>query len=375
MARMDFGITFKSDMDWRRELKIVQQAEAVGFKYVWSFDSHVLWQAIFPRFALWAYHTKKVHIGPLVTNPVVRDVTVCASDFATLQRISGGRMELGIGRGDSSRRRLGKPPTTMAHLEEFVEKFRKLTAGEHIDYDGADVFLSWADSGVPPVWVAGYGPIALRSAGRIADGVVLQFADPHLIKWCLQFVKEGAEEAGRDYSQIKIMACAPIWIGSDLEYARERVRWFPALVSNHVVDLLKRYGKENLPPELVTYVETRKGYDYLHHAEVGSSNAEFVPDEIVDRYCVIGTIKDHIAKLEELQSLGVHQFNIYLMCGDEEKQVAAYGRYVIPHFNGKKHIAVAKTSAKKAAKRAQKTKAAKKAKTTARKAARVAATA
>lgn len=354
MTPMDFGITFKSDMDWKRELKIAQQAEESGFGYVWSFDSHVLWQAVFPRFALWAYNTRKVHIGTLVTNPVVRDVTVCASDFATLQLISGGRMELGIGRGDSSRRRLGKPPTTMANLEEFVDQFRKLTAGEHINYDGTDVFLSWARGGVPPVWVAGYGPIALRSAGRIADGVVLQFADPHLIKWCLQFVKEGAEQAGRDFSQIKIMACAPVWISDDLTYARERVRWFPALVSNHVVDLLKRYPKEELPRELVTYVEDRPGYDYLHHAEVGSSNARFVPDEIVDRYCIVGNIKNHIARIEELQSLGVHQFNIYLMCGDEEKQVAAYARSVIPHFNGKKTTRAAKPKATKAPTNAKK---------------------
>ncbi len=333
MAKMDFGITLKSDMDWKREIKLAQQAEAGGFKYLWSFDSHVLWQSVFPRFALWAYNTKKMHIGTLVTNPVVRDVTVAASDFATLQLISKGRMEMGIGRGDSSRRRLGKSPTTMANLEEFVEQFRKLTAGEHIDYEGADVSLTWAKAGVPPVWVAGYGPIALRSAGRIADGIVLQFADPYLIKWCLQFVKEGAEQAGRDYAQIKIMSCAPVWISDDLPRAREYVRWFPALVSNHVVDLLKRYPKDELPTELVAYVEDRPEYNYLHHAEVGSDNGRFVPDDIVDRYCIVGGIAEQVRRLNELRDLGVHQFNIYLMCGDEEKQVKTYAEKVIPAVN------------------------------------------
>ena len=134
---MDFGITLKSDLDWKREIKLAQSAEANGFGYVWSFDSHVLWQSVFPRFALWANATKKVHIGTLVTNPVVRDVTVAASDFATLQRISKGRMDIGIGRGDSSRRRLGKGPTTMANLEEFVDQFRRLTSGEHAAPDDA----------------------------------------------------------------------------------------------------------------------------------------------------------------------------------------------------------------------------------------------
>lgn len=354
---MDFGITLKSDLDWKRELRLAQQAEAGGFRYVWSFDSHVLWQSVFPRFALWANGTKKVRIGTLVTNPVVRDVTVAASDFATLQKISAGRMDMGIGRGDSSRRRLGKGPTTMANLEEFVEQFRKLTAGEHIDYEGADVQLTWADAGVPPVWVAGYGPIALRSAGRIADGIVLQFADPHLIKWCLQFVKEGAEQAGRDYSKIQIMSCAPVWISDDLAKAREYVRWFPALVSNHVVDLLKKYPKEQLPPELVTYVDERPQYDYLHHAQVGSDNGRFVPDDIVDRYCVVGGVAEQVRRMQELRDLGVHQFNIYLMCGDEEKQVKAYAEKVIPALNGKpraKAKAVAKKPAKPKSKPARK---------------------
>ena len=331
---MDFGITLKSDLDVFREVAIAKQAEAAGFDYLWSFDSHVLWQECFPRFALWAWETKKMRIGTLVTNPVVRDVTVASSLFATLQNISNGRMDMGIGRGDSSRRRLGQKPTTMANLEAFVGQFRTLTAGGHIDYEGVDTFFTWAKGAPPPVWVAGYGPIALRSAGRIADGIVLQFADPHLIEWCLGFVKEGAKEAGREYSKIRIMSCAPVWIDEDLAKAREVVRWFPALVSNHVVDLLKKHPKDQLPKELITYVEDRPEYNYLHHAQVGSDNGRFVPDEIVDRYCIVGGVQEQIRRLEELQALGVHQFNIYLMCGDEEQQVETYGQRVIPHFNG-----------------------------------------
>jgi probable F420-dependent oxidoreductase len=354
---MDFGITFKSDMDVRREVKIAQQAESVGFGYVWTFDSHVLWQECYTRMALWGYNTKKIHIGTLVTNPIVRDITVTASGFATLQKISNGRMELGIGRGDSSRRVLGKKPTTNDNLMNFVEEFRTLTAGKPVNYDGTDIQLTWADAGVPPVWVAGYGPKVLTAAGKYADGIIMQFADPHLIKWCLEFVKQGAQEAGRDYRAIKVLAAAPVWISDDLHVAREHVRWFPALVSNHVVDLLKRHPREELPPELYTYVEDRKGYNYLHHAQVGSDNAQFVSDEIADRYCVVGGVKEQIRRLEELQSIGVHQFNIYLMVGDEEKQVATYGSKVIPHFNGtlkingKKLVAAKKAAVKSAAKK------------------------
>jgi alkanesulfonate monooxygenase SsuD/methylene tetrahydromethanopterin reductase-like flavin-dependent oxidoreductase (luciferase family) len=195
--------------------------------------------------------------------------------------------------------------------------------------------------GAPPVWVAGYGPKALRTAGRIGDGVILQFADPDLIEWCLGFVREGAREAGRDPNKIEVMAAAPVWASDDLKLARERVRWFPALVSNHVMDLISKYKPEELPKSLVSYVQNRGKYDYLHHCEVGSDNADFVGDEIVDRFCLVGPIDQHRKKIEALRKAGVTQFNIYLMCGDEEKTLEIYGREVLPHYSS----AVSKSTA------------------------------
>jgi probable F420-dependent oxidoreductase len=328
---MEFAITFKSDMPYTRIVALARQAEAAGFAYSWIFDSHVLWQEPYPLLTLIAANTERMRMGTCVTNPAVRDATVTASLLATINRISDGRMDLGIGRGDSSRRVMGKRPTTLARLEETVQVVRDLCAGNKIEYEGRDIQMTWADAGVPPVWIAGYGPKALRCAGRVGDGVILQFADPALIKWCLQFVREGAEEAGRDFSKIRVMSAAPVWVSNDLAKARDQVRWFPALVSNHIVDLVSRYPPEELPEELTAYIRDRKGYNYLHHAEVGSSNAEFVTDEIVDRFCIIGNAEQHVRKLKELAESGVTQFNIYLMSGDEEETVEAYGRDVIQH--------------------------------------------
>jgi len=325
----EFAFTLKPDMTPDHIVALTRQAEAAGFNYGWIFDSHVLWQEPYPLLTLMAANTKKMRFGTCVTNPVVRDATVTASLLATLNRISGGRMDCGIGRGDSSRRVMGKKPTTLENLEETVRVIRDLNSGKQITYEGHPIQMTWA-SGVPPIWVAGYGPKALRCAGRIGDGVILQFADPALVKWCLGFVKEGAEEAGRDFSKIKVMSATAVWISDDKKVARDRVRWFPALVSNHVVDLVSRYKPEDLPPELTAYISDRKGYNYLHHAEVGSSNAEFVTDDVVDRFCIVGNVADHVRKLKELRSLGVTQFNIYLMCGEEEETLEVYGRDIIP---------------------------------------------
>ena len=326
---MRFGITIKPDMPVERIVALTRQAEAAGVQYGWIFDSHILWLEPYPLLTLMASNTKNMRLGTCVTNPATRDITVTSSLFATLNLISGGRMQLGIGRGDSSRRVLGKKPVGAGDLERAVKTFRELTAGREIEYDGQPTRISWA-TGSPPVWIAGYGPKVLDLAGRVGDGVILQFADPDLIEWCLGFVKKGAEAAGRDFRKIEVMSAAPVWVSDDLKLARERVRWFPALVSNHVLDLISRYKPEDLPPALTSYVRDRGHYDYQEHCEVDSDHSKFVSDDVVDRFCLVGPAAAHREKLRKLASIGVTQFNIYLMCGEEEATLETYKREVLP---------------------------------------------
>jgi probable F420-dependent oxidoreductase len=328
---MQFGITLKPDISIDRIVSLTRQAEAAGFDYGWMFDSHVLWMECYPLLTLMAMNTKKMRMGTCVTNPATRDLTVTSSLFATLQLISGNRMELGIGRGDSSRRVMGKKPVSWSQLEEAVKEFRDLTSGKEVQHDGQPTQLTWAKDS-PRVWIAGYGPKVLHMAGRVADGIILQFADPALIEWCLGFVRRGAKEAGRNPKEIEVMSAAPVWVSHDLKAARGRVRWFPALVSNHVMDLIRQYKPEDLPPALTSYVQDRGKYDYQHHCEVGSDNADFVSDEVIDRFCLVGPAKAHQEKLHALEKAGVTQFNIYLMCGDEEQNLESFQREVLPDF-------------------------------------------
>ena len=330
---MDFGFTLKPDHSVERTIALTRQAEAAGFGHGWLFDSHVLWQEVYPLLTLMAINTQHMRLGTCVTNPATREPTVTASVLATLNEISGGRMDLGIGRGDSARRVMGKPPTTLARLEEATVMIRDLVEGRTVTQDGTELRMSWSGGHRLPAWIAGYGPKALELTARVADGVILQLAEPDLIRWFVGQLRDAAQAHGRDPREIKVMAAAPAHVGS-LEECRERVRWFPALVSNHVVDLVNRYDPAELPPALTAYVRDRAGYDYLHHAEVGSSNAAFVPDEVVDRFCVIGSVEDHRQKLAELAEAGVDQFNIYLMNGDEEEMLEVYGREIVPTMRG-----------------------------------------
>jgi probable F420-dependent oxidoreductase len=325
---MEFGFTIKPDHSIERTVALTRQAEAAGFAYGWLFDSHVLWRDPYPLLTVMAQATTTLRLGTCVTNPATREPSVTASSLAVLQELSGGRFDLGIGRGDSARRVLGKAPTTMATLEEAVHVIRALAEGRPIEYEGAVLQLTWSAGHRLPVWVAGYGPVALKMTGRIADGAMLQIADPDLVRWFADQVRASAREAGRDPNAVRIMSAAPAHVG-DLADGRDRIRWFPALVGNHVVDLVNKYQGE-LPEALTHYVRGREGYDYLHHAEVGSSNAAFVTDEVVDRFGIVGDAAAHVAKLRVLADAGVDQFNLYLMNGNEEEQLEIYGREIIP---------------------------------------------
>jgi len=326
---MDFGFTLKPENDLKRTVDLTKRAEANGFTYGWLFDSHVLWREAYVLLTLMAQASTKMRLGTCVTNPATREPSVTASALAVLDELSGGRMVLGIGRGDSARRVLGKPPTSMKTLEEAIGVIRDLVEGRAVTFEGTELVFPWTGKWTLPVWVAGYGPMALAMTGRIADGLILQLADPDLIRWFVAQLREAEAAAGRPAGSVKVQAAAPAHVGSH-ELGRERTRWFPALVSNHVVDLVNRYPREQLPEALTGYVTNREGYDYHHHAEVGSANAAFVGDGVTDRFCILGEPAEHIAKLHELAAAGVDQFNIYLMNGDEEEQLAIYGREIIP---------------------------------------------
>ena len=326
---MEFGFTLKPENDIGRTIELTKRAEANGFTHGWLFDSHVLWREPYVLLTLMAQATTSMRLGTCVTNPATREPSVTASALAVLDELSGGRMDLGIGRGDSARRVLGKPPTSMKTLEEAIAVIRDLVEGRAVTFEGTELVFPWTGKWKLPVWVAGYGPMALAMTGRVADGLILQLADPDLIRWFVAQLREAEAAAGRPPGSVKVQSAAPAHVGPR-EVGRERARWFPALVSNHVVDLVNKYPREQLPEALTGYVTNREGYDYHHHAEVGSSNAAFVGDEVTDRFCILGEPAEHIAKLQQLADAGVDQFNIYLMNGDEEEQLDRYGRDIIP---------------------------------------------
>lgn len=330
---MDFGVVLQTDPPARRVVELTKKAEEEGFTYAWAFDSHVLWQEPFVIFSRMLAETERMIVGPMVTNPGTRDWTVLASLFATLNEMSEGRTVCGIGRGDSALRYIGDKPRTLENMVESMRVIKNLVAGKAVDYNDQSLSIPWIGEGWDlPMWVAGYGPRALHTVGTHADGFILQLADPQIVEWTVNAVRQAAVAAGRDPDEVKICVAAPAYVGENLEDQRDQLRWFGGMVGNHVADMVARYGDDptKVPQVLLDYIKGRQGYDYEHHGRSGNPSTDFVPDDIVDRFCVLGSVSEHIAKLSELREIGVDQFAIYLMHDNQEGTLRAYGEEIIP---------------------------------------------
>ncbi|MGW0608996.1 TIGR03842 family LLM class F420-dependent oxidoreductase [Streptomyces sp. NPDC002788] len=340
---MDFGLVLQTDPPASRVISLMKRAERNGFSHGWTFDSAVLWQEPFVIYSQILANTTKLKVGPMVTNPGTRTWEVTASTFATLNDMFGNRTVCGIGRGDSAMRVAGRKPNTLARISEAMKVIRALGSGQEADLGGgAVVRFPWIKPDAElPVWMAAYGPKALMMAGEEADGFILQLADLYLTQYMVKAVKDAAVAAGRDPDEVTICVAAPAYVTEDdspeaLAHAREQCRWFGGMVGNHVADLVSKYGEHSsqVPDALTEYIRARQGYDYSHHGRSGNPDAEFVPDEIVDRFCLIGPVEKHIEKLNALRALGVDQFAVYDMHDAQEAVIDAYGSRVIPAVNG-----------------------------------------
>ncbi|WP_457100441.1 TIGR03842 family LLM class F420-dependent oxidoreductase [Microbacterium sp. P5_E9] len=337
---MDFGVVLQTNPPASRTVQLAKLAEAHGFSHVWTFDSHLLWQEPYVIHSAILAETKRIMVGPFVTNPATRDWTVTASVFATLNEMYGNRTVCGIGRGDSAVRVTNGSPVTMSELRESIHVIRELANSRPVEYKGATLQFPWSRGSSLDVWVAAYGPLALKLAGEVGDGFILQLADIDIAAWMIKTVRDAAAAAGRDPDALAFCVAAPMYIGDDWAHMRDQCRWFGGMVGNHVADIVAKYGPSTgsstgdaVPKALTDYIAGRHGYDYNSHGRAENDHVDFVPDEIVDRFCILGTAAEHTAKLEQLRDLGVTQFAGYLQHDNKEETMRVYGESIIPAFS------------------------------------------
>jgi probable F420-dependent oxidoreductase len=320
---MDFGVVLQTDPPASAVVDTMRRAEQLGFGYGYTFDSHVLWQEPYVIYSAILAETSRLMVGPMVTNPGTRDWSVTASLFATLNDMFGNRTVCGIGRGDSARRVIGQRPVTLATMSEAMQVIKGLAEGREVMLHGAPLRIPWVRNGKLEK--------ALALVGQQADGFILQTADPDIARWTIGSVRAAARAAGRDPDSLTICVAAPAYVGTDLAHQRDQLRWFGGMVGNHVADLVARYGEDGpVPHELTDYIKGREGYDYAHHGKAGNPSTDFVPDAIVDRFCLLGPAEAHLDRLRELAEIGADQFAVYLMHDQAAETLAAYGDTIIP---------------------------------------------
>jgi probable F420-dependent oxidoreductase len=324
-------------MTWSEDpalaVRLAKLGDNFGYDFIWVPDSHIIWREAFSYLSLYATHTSRVKLGTAVTNFHTRNPTVVAGSACTINEISNGRMVLGVGRGDSSVRVIGESPVKFEKFKEDVLMVKALCNGQEVDYHGTRVKIPWT-RGKIPLYVAAYGPKVLEFAGQVAEGVILQIGEPNVVKWSIKFIRKGAESAGRSIDDLDIVCAAACYISDDLEKARNLVRNFPGVVSNHVFDLMKKYSMTELPPELVKDIEGIRGkYNYLEHGAVGAKHTKFITDRLVDSFTIIGNAEQCSRKIKELEEAGMTNLMLYLPDkADREYLVKTFGEHVIPRF-------------------------------------------
>jgi len=334
---MEFGVVLQTDPPAWRVVELTKRAEALGFDYAWTFDSHILWQEPYVIYSQMLSATNRIKVGPMVTNPGTRNWTVTASHYATLNDMFGDRTVCGIGRGDSAMRVLGHKPSTLATLSEAMAVIKGLAEGDEVTYNGTQQQFPWSKGSSLDMYMGAYGPRALKLVGEQADGFILQLADPQIAKWTIEAVRTAASDSGRNPDDVSICVAAPAYVGDNIAYQRDQVRWFGGMVGNHVADLVERYGatSDMIPETLMSYVENRKSYDYAEHGKSSSTHVDFVTDDVIDRFCLLGTVDQHIERLEELRELGVDQFAVYLQHDGKDHTLSEYGEKIIPVINAR----------------------------------------
>jgi 5,10-methylenetetrahydromethanopterin reductase len=312
-------------VDW------VALADELGFGGVWVADSQSVFRDAFMALTMFALRTKNMELGTGVTNIITRHPAVLASSFATLDEISGGRAQLGIGIGDSAIYNIGQKPSKLKRFEEIIGVLRTLMAGDTAHFDGQDIKVSWPPRKVPVV-IACTGPRSLQLAGRIADGVLFQVGSaPFLVKYAKKNIELGAKEAGRDPKDIKLyqrLACA---VAEDREQIRTEARGYASVAASTIYAGIP---KEDVPEGLWEDLHIMKQeYDYQQHGSMDAKQADLITDRILDAVAIAGTAEEAVPRFKQLIELGVENFVLPIATKEPDKIIKTLADEVMPHLS------------------------------------------
>jgi 5,10-methylenetetrahydromethanopterin reductase len=313
---LSLGVSPRESFD--RFISIGTRAEEIGAKMMWVIDSQLAMKDAYIALALLAKGTSKLNFGPGVTNLITRHPTVVANAMNTLAFLAPGRLQIGIGVGDSAVFPIGRKPMSIADCEQGIRELRSLLRGETKNYGAGDVALSFTANPVPPIFLAASQPRTLELAGLVADGVLIMGpSDPETVKMQMEAVDAGARRAGRDPSEIVRDLWVTIAVGgqsaiNDVKsWASAQARW------------LTKW--KTVPASLEVYRSemdhAAASYDFQTHLSRSAEHATGISDEFAKVLAVVGDEQECRGRLESLCATNVNRITLTLLSGGRERRL------------------------------------------------------
>lgn len=310
--------------------------EESGFTALWVADSHQLYTDTYATLAVCAIETDTLDLRTGVTNPISRHPSVTANAIATINQLSGDRAALGIGAGDSGVYSIGKTPAKVSELHTAVEEIQALLDGDAVEYDGEEFILEQANGSVN-VYVAAEGPVTLRMAGQVADGIMFGGgSDPDVIEaLALENIREGAQRAGRSLDDIELATLTP---GCVAETKAEGVRKLMHMlepIAYHNFSHSMEEAPEELHDDLEALVDA---HEFREHGDQDAASPEQLPqrvqDYLGDRWAIAGPPEYCRNRLQRMDDVGVDHVMITFPTGAPLEHAEAFDERVLGPTSG-----------------------------------------
>jgi len=304
VSAYEFGVGLFPTEPLEKMIQLAKVSEEVGFSHIWVGDSHLIWREAYINMTAMMLNTTKVKLGTGVTNPLTRHPSVSASGYATLEEYSPGRMIVGIGLGDSSVETMGMKPSTLANFEKSLEQMRQILDGKEAQLPTGKIHLLHPTKTRVPIYIAASGPKMLELSGRIADGIIVLVgvADDY-IAHAKEKIAAGAKAAGRKLADLNLVLWVPCAV-SETANAKDAVKAHVARVVAHPLPYVLD------PNEQKVLQEIRKTYDYYHHMDQQANHADVIPDWLVEKFAIAGTVAQCKTQIERIKKTGVQQIAI-----------------------------------------------------------------
>jgi alkanesulfonate monooxygenase SsuD/methylene tetrahydromethanopterin reductase-like flavin-dependent oxidoreductase (luciferase family) len=310
MRSILFGVGLYGTEHAQASVELARAAEDLGYHRFWIGDSHMIWRELYVLAGAISMVTKKLQVGPGVTHPAVRHLTVTASAVATLNELTGGRAFLGFGVGATGPGNIGMKPHTVAELEEDIIFLKKLLAGETVRIGGRDARCLFPAPNMP-IYIGTRAPQGMKITCRLTDGFVYT-GEISTLKPVLENIRAYTAEAGRPPTAVQFIYRMPCAISSDGQRARESVKGIVARAAFTHLGRLYDRGQLDDAAEREALERLRQHYDTYHH--MGPEHDYLVREEWVERFALAGTPDQVRDKVKQYIDAGIDELTV-VPCG------------------------------------------------------------